>query len=77
MRRLWQPLSLMVRRWLTYQFVADEARSLRGVRYNPVSLGRKDQEMLGFLRWAAALPQGTPSRNASVESPRRMEKPTP
>ncbi|MFL6203651.1 MAG: Rieske 2Fe-2S domain-containing protein [Thermoanaerobaculia bacterium] len=57
MRRLWQPVSLMVRRWLTYQFVADEARSLRGVRYNPESLGRKDREMLGFFQWVAALPQ--------------------
>jgi aminopyrrolnitrin oxygenase len=53
--RLWQPLILMVRRWLTYRFVADEARTLRGVRYNPAGLGQQDREMIGFLRWVASL----------------------
>jgi len=31
---LWQPLNLMVRRWLTYEFVADESRNLLGIQYN-------------------------------------------
>lgn len=57
LRRLWQPASLRARRSLTYGFVADEARSLRGVRYNPAGLGSNDQDMIDFFRWAAALPQ--------------------
>jgi phenylpropionate dioxygenase-like ring-hydroxylating dioxygenase large terminal subunit len=57
LRRLWQPLSLGVRRRLTYGFVADEARTLLSVRYNPVGLGRKDREMIEFFQWVAALPQ--------------------
>jgi nitrite reductase/ring-hydroxylating ferredoxin subunit len=56
-RALWQPLSLLVRRWLTYGFVADEARTLRSVRYNPAGLGRKDQEMIEFFEWVATLPR--------------------
>jgi nitrite reductase/ring-hydroxylating ferredoxin subunit len=59
-RRLWQPLSLRVRRWLTHGFVADEARSLRGVRYNPAGLVQKDREMIGFFQWLASLPQSFP-----------------
>ncbi len=58
-RRLWQPLSLRARRWLSYGFVADEARTLRGVRYNPAGLGRNDREMAEFFRWAASLPQSS------------------
>lgn len=56
-RSLWQPLSLMVRRWLTHGFVADEARTLRSVRYNPAGLGQKDQEMIEFFQWVVSLPQ--------------------
>jgi hypothetical protein len=37
-RCLWQPLNLMVRRWLTYEFVADESRNLLGIQYNPATL---------------------------------------
>lgn len=60
MRALWQPLSLMVRRWLSYQFVADEARSLRGVRYNPrASAGRPgDARVFPVGRGAAAKSSG-------------------
>jgi aminopyrrolnitrin oxygenase len=57
---LLQPLSLRARRWLTYGFVKDEARSLRGVRYNPAGLVPDDQDMIDFFRWVAALPQATP-----------------
>ena len=56
-RWLWQPLSLLVRRWLTYGFVADEARTLRGVGFNPAGLGQQDQEMIGFFHWLVSLPQ--------------------
>lgn len=60
-RWLWQPVSLRIRRWLSHGFVADEARSLRGVRYNPAGLVQKDQEMIGFFQWAASLPQRFPT----------------
>jgi aminopyrrolnitrin oxygenase len=56
MRRLWQPLSLMVRRWLTYEFVADESRNLRGIRYNPATLVKDDVTMAGFFGWLVQLP---------------------
>jgi hypothetical protein len=52
-------LSLRARRWLTYGFVKDEARSLRGVRYNPAGLVPDDHDMIDFFRWVAALPQAT------------------
>jgi phenylpropionate dioxygenase-like ring-hydroxylating dioxygenase large terminal subunit len=55
-RCLWQPLSLMVRRWLTYQFVADESRNLLGIRYNPATLIKSDGTMADFFRWLAQLP---------------------
>src|SRR5436305_11543529 len=60
-RRLWQPFSLRVRRRLTHEFVADEVRSLRNVRYNPTGLGRKDQAMIGFFQWIASLRQSDPA----------------
>jgi len=69
--RLWQPLSLWARRRLTYAFVADEVRSLRGIHYNPQGLGRKDQEMIRFFQWIAALPQGAPTAAGSGEEPGR------
>jgi nitrite reductase/ring-hydroxylating ferredoxin subunit len=65
-RRLWQPLSLRVRRGLTYGFVADEARTLRSIRYNPAGLGRKDQEMVEFFQWVASLPQSVPAATRST-----------
>ncbi len=57
-RWLWEPFSLRVRRWLTHQFVAEEVRSLRSIRYNPRGLGRKDREMIQFFQWLASLPRG-------------------
>ena len=57
LRALWQPLSLKARRTLTYGFVADEAQSLRGVRYNPAGLVAGDRDMIEFFRWAAELPR--------------------
>lgn len=71
-RRLWQPLSLKARRWLTHGFVADEARTLRGIRYNPAGLIQRDREMIGFFQWIASLPRldapwnrnGSPSQDS-------------
>lgn len=74
LRVLWQPLSLMVRRWLTYGFVADEARNLREVRYNPASLGHNDKEMVEFFRWVASLPQAAPTATQSKNNGGDFEK---
>lgn len=73
-RALWQPLSLRVRRWLTYGFVADEARNLRGVRYNPSGFVPDDRTMIAFFRWAAELPQDVPTATSSRTSGGTFEK---
>lgn len=54
------PLNLWVRRLFTFGYLADEARRLRGTRYNPASLGPNDRDMIEFLQWAASLPQTAP-----------------
>ncbi|HEX3131189.1 MAG TPA: Rieske 2Fe-2S domain-containing protein [Thermoanaerobaculia bacterium] len=64
---LWRSLSLRVRGWLTYHFVADEARTLRGIRYNPAGLGSRDREMIEFFQWAASLPQSASSATSTRE----------
>jgi hypothetical protein len=51
------PLNLWVRRLFTFGYLADEARRLRGTRYNPVGLGQNDQDMIKFFQWVASLPQ--------------------
>jgi nitrite reductase/ring-hydroxylating ferredoxin subunit len=55
------PLDLGVRRLFTFGYLADEARRLRGTRYNPASLGPNDQDMVEFFQWAASLPQTAPT----------------
>jgi nitrite reductase/ring-hydroxylating ferredoxin subunit len=55
-RWLWQPLNLMIRRGLTHSFVADESRSLLGIRYNPATLVRDDVTMADFFSWLVQLP---------------------
>jgi len=50
--------TLWARRKLTHAYLADEARRLRGPRYNPASLGHNDRDMIDFFQWVAALPQG-------------------
>jgi nitrite reductase/ring-hydroxylating ferredoxin subunit len=52
----WQPLNLMIRRALTHEFVADESRSLLGIRYNPATLIRNDDTMADFFTWLVQLP---------------------
>jgi hypothetical protein len=51
----WQPLNLMIRRALTHGFVADESRSLLGIRYNPATLIRNDATMADFFTWLVQL----------------------
>jgi len=72
-RWLWQPLSLFVRRWLTYAFVADESRNLRGIRYHPAGLTTDDVTMADFFGWLVQLPahqQGV--RQEEVSLPERL-----
>ncbi|MBI3299050.1 MAG: Rieske 2Fe-2S domain-containing protein [Elusimicrobia bacterium] len=50
-------LSLRARRTMTQAYLADEAASLKGTRYDPRTLVAADRELVEFFRWAAALPQ--------------------
>jgi hypothetical protein len=62
------PLHLWVRRLFTYGYLADEARRLRGTRYNAASLGPNDKDMIEFFQWAASLPHTAPvSTNSKAE----------
>ena len=75
MRWLWQPLNLMVRRRLTYEFVADESRNLRGIRYNPAALTRDDATMADFFGWLVQLPaQSQNVLQQEVSLPARMAR---
>jgi nitrite reductase/ring-hydroxylating ferredoxin subunit len=58
--RAFTPLNLSIRRLFTFGYLADEARRLRGTRYNPASLGPNDKDMIEYFQWAASLPQTTP-----------------
>ncbi|HVT57032.1 MAG TPA: Rieske 2Fe-2S domain-containing protein [Thermoanaerobaculia bacterium] len=55
--RFLDPLRLGVRTLFTHGYLKEEARRLRGTRYQPRSLGPNDLEMTDFFRWVAALPQ--------------------
>jgi len=55
------PLNLWIRRLFTFGYLADEARRLRGTRYNPASLGPNDKDMIEYFQWAASLPQTAPA----------------
>jgi hypothetical protein len=59
--RAFTPLNLSMRRLFTYGYLADEARRLRGTRYNPASLGPNDKDMIEFFQWAVSLPQTAPT----------------
>jgi aminopyrrolnitrin oxygenase len=54
-------LGLALRRLFTRSYLAAEARTLRGTRYNPASLGPADEDMIAFFQWVAALPQAASS----------------
>ena len=56
-------VNLRVRRLFTHGYLADEARRLRGTRYNRRSFMPQDQDMIDFFHWVAALPQQRPSTN--------------
>jgi hypothetical protein len=59
--RAFTPLNLSIRRLFTFGYLADEARRLRGTRYNPASLGPNDKDMIEYFQWAASLPQMAPT----------------
>jgi nitrite reductase/ring-hydroxylating ferredoxin subunit len=64
------PLNLAIRRLFTFGYLADEARRLRGTRYNPASLGPNDKDMIEFFQWAASLPQ---TAHTSINSKAKEE----
>lgn len=49
---------LWARRVFTRGYLTDEARRLRGPRYNCQSLGPMDRDMISFFQWVVSLPQG-------------------
>lgn len=57
LRRALAPLQLRVRRFFTLGYLIEEARRLRGTRYEPGHLGPNDQDMIDFFHWVTALPQ--------------------
>jgi hypothetical protein len=68
----WQPLNLMIRRALTHGFVADESRSLLGIRYNPATLIGNDATMADFFTWLVQLPA---HRSGVVQEEVRLSRP--
>jgi nitrite reductase/ring-hydroxylating ferredoxin subunit len=51
------PLTLWLRRYFTLGYLAEEARRLRGTRYNPARFVEADAEMVDYFLWLATLPQ--------------------
>jgi hypothetical protein len=51
------PLALAVRHFFTHGYLADEARKLRGTRYDAARFVEADADMIDFFHWLVALPQ--------------------
>ena len=51
------PLALAVRRFFTHGYLADEARKLRGTRYDAARFVEADADMIDYFHWLVALPQ--------------------
>ena len=51
------PLTLAVRRFFTHGYLADEARRIRGTRYDPARFVEADADMIDYFQWLVALPQ--------------------
>lgn len=60
-------MSLAVRRLFTHGYLADEARLLRGTRYQRRSLTERDQDMIDFFTWVVELP--TPKEENDEKEP--------
>jgi nitrite reductase/ring-hydroxylating ferredoxin subunit len=50
-------LVLETRRFFTHGYLADEARRLRGTRYDPARFVEADADMIDYFHWLVALPQ--------------------
>lgn len=50
-------LTLAVRRFFTHGYLADEARKLRGTRYDAARFVEADADMIAYFHWLVALPQ--------------------
>jgi hypothetical protein len=55
-------LSLLVRRLFTHGYLADEARRIRGTRYDAARFVEADADMIDYFQWLVALPQGTTAK---------------
>ena len=51
------PLVLSVRRFFTHGYLADEARRIRGTRYDAARFVEADADMIDYFQWLVALPQ--------------------
>ncbi len=51
------PLALWVRRFFTHGYLADEARRIRGTRYDAGRFVEADADMIDYFHWLVALPQ--------------------
>jgi len=49
--------ALAVRRFFTHGYLADEARRIRGTRYDPARFVEADADMIDYFHWLTALPQ--------------------
>jgi nitrite reductase/ring-hydroxylating ferredoxin subunit len=56
-RRPANALSLWMRRFFTRGYLADEARRLRGTRYDASRFVEADADMVDYFHWLVALPQ--------------------
>ncbi len=61
-------LSLRVRRLFTHGYLAEEARLLRGTRYQRRSLMEQDQDMIDFFSWVVELPTHNEEEKDEKES---------
>jgi len=51
------PLALWLRRFFTYGYLADEARRIRGTRYDAARFIEADADMIDYFHWLVSLPQ--------------------
>jgi nitrite reductase/ring-hydroxylating ferredoxin subunit len=60
-RRPANAVSLWIRRFFTYGYLADEARRIHGTRYDASRFVEADADMVDFFHWLVSLPQETAS----------------
>jgi aminopyrrolnitrin oxygenase len=62
-RRPANALSLWVRRFFTHGYLADEARRLRGTRYDAARFVEADSDMIEYFQWLVSLPQDAAAKS--------------